>query len=64
MDLCDIEQLRRSIAMLPEGHSSVGPLTKDAARSLIDELLTARQESVRYREVVAQLRKLLNTLDD
>jgi hypothetical protein len=63
VDPWEIERLRRSIAMLPPGHSSAGPLTKEAARALIDELLEAREETARYREIVAQLRQLLDTLD-
>jgi hypothetical protein len=62
VDAWEIERLRRSIAMLPEGHSSAGPLTKEAARALIDELVSAKEETARYREVVAQLRQIIGAL--
>ena len=50
--------------MLPPGHSSAGPISKEQARALIDELLDAQTEAARYREVVAQLRQVLKGLDD
>ncbi|MDA8046191.1 MAG: hypothetical protein M0Z30_13290 [Actinomycetota bacterium] len=60
----ELEQLRRSIAMLPPGHSSAGPLTKDAATAVVQEAIRARREEARYRKVVVQLRAALNTLSE
>jgi hypothetical protein len=59
----EIEQLRRSIAMLPPGHSA-GALTKEAAMALIHEVLNGRRETQRYKEAVAQLRRVLAALDN
>jgi hypothetical protein len=59
----EIEQLRRSIAMLPPGHSA-GALTKDAAMALVDEVLTSQRETERYRQAVARLREVLTALDN
>jgi hypothetical protein len=58
----EIEQLRRSIAMLPPGHSA-GALTKEAAMALIHEVLTSRRETERYRRAVAQLCDILTALE-
>jgi hypothetical protein len=57
----EIEQLRRSIAMLSPGHSA-GALTKEAAMALVHEVLTSRRET-RYRQPVAELRRVLEALD-
>jgi hypothetical protein len=59
----EIEQLRRSIAMLPPGHSA-GALTKEAAMALIREVLNGRRETQRYKEAVAQVRRVLAALDN
>ena len=58
----EIERLRRSIAMLPPGHSA-GALTKEMAFSLIEEVLNSRSESDRNREAIEQLRQVLAYLD-
>jgi hypothetical protein len=57
-----IEQLRRSIAMLPPGHSA-GALTKEAAMALVHDVLTSRRETERHRQAVAELRRVLEALD-
>ena len=62
MESWEIEQLRRSIVMAPGG--TVGPLTKDAARELVEELVTSKKETARYRQIVAELRRVLESLDD
>jgi hypothetical protein len=62
MEPWEVEQLRRSIAMLPPGHSA-GALTKEAAMALIHEVLTSRRETKRYRKAVAQLRDVLTALE-
>jgi hypothetical protein len=58
----EIEQLRRSNAMLPPGHSA-GALTKKAAMALVQEVLTSRRETERHRRAVAELRRVLEALD-
>jgi hypothetical protein len=57
----EIEQLRRSIFMLPEGHSA-GALTKQAALDLLEEVAASREETVRYRRAVQQLRQVLDAI--
>ena len=57
----ELEQLRRSVAMLPEGHSA-GAVSKEQARQLLDELMTAKDETTRYRQAVAELRRILDAL--
>lgn len=56
----EIEQLRRSVAMHTGGAG--GALTQEKAEALIEELLSARAETERYRQVVAELRALLEGL--
>jgi hypothetical protein len=55
----EIEQLRRSVAMLPEGHSA-GAVSKEQARQLLEEITTARAETQRYRQAVSELRRILD----
>jgi hypothetical protein len=62
MEPWEVEQLRRSIAMLPPGHSA-GALTKEAAMALIHEVLNSRRETRRYKDAVTQLRQVLAALD-
>jgi hypothetical protein len=57
----ELERLHRSIAAL-QG-SSAGPLTKEAALKPVDEVMSSRRETARYREAVAQLRLFLEALD-
>jgi hypothetical protein len=59
----ELERLRRSIAMLPEGHSA-GALTKEAALALVREALANREYAQRYRTLVRQLRTLVEGLPD
>jgi hypothetical protein len=63
MEAHELERLRRSIAMLPPGHSA-GALTREAAMKLVEEVANARSETARYRRAVADLRKVLEALDD
>jgi hypothetical protein len=58
----ELEQLRRSVAMLPEGHSA-GAVSKAQARQLLEEVVTARAETERYRQAVAELRRILEEFD-
>lgn len=58
----DLERLRRSVAMLPPGHSA-GALTKTDAEDLIAELARLDRLTARYREVIDQLRAILADLD-
>ena len=41
-------------------HSSAGPLAKEAALRLVEELMSRRRETTRYREAVAELRGVLD----
>jgi hypothetical protein len=59
----EIEQLRRSIAKLPPGHSA-GALSKEAAMALVHEVLNSRRETERYRQAVAQLRQVLEASEE
>jgi hypothetical protein len=63
MEAHELERLRRSIAMLPPGHSA-GALTREAAMNLVEEVANARSETARYRRAVAELRQVLKALDD
>jgi hypothetical protein len=49
----ELERLRRSIAMLAPGHSA-GALTRDAAMALVEEVPSARSETARHRQAVAE----------
>jgi hypothetical protein len=62
VDPHELERLRRSIAMLPPGHSA-GALTREAAMALIEEVASARSQTARYRQAVAELRRVLTELD-
>jgi hypothetical protein len=62
MEPHDIDRLRRSVVMLPPGHSA-GALTREQALSLIEEVERLDTVTARYREVIAQLRVLLNQID-
>ena len=59
----ELERLRRSIAMLPPGHSA-GALTRETAMDLIHEVTTARADTARYRLAVAELRRVLEALEE
>jgi hypothetical protein len=58
----ELELLRRSVAMLPEGHSA-GAVSKEQARQLLEEVATAKAETDRYCQAVAELRRMLHTLN-
>jgi hypothetical protein len=55
----EIEHLRRSVHMLPEGHSA--SLTKQAVRTLLEEVAAARDETARHRQAVGDLRRVPDT---
>jgi hypothetical protein len=57
----ELERLRRSIAAL-QG-TSAGLLTKEAALKLVDEVISSRRETARYRRAIAELRRVLEALD-
>jgi hypothetical protein len=63
MEAHELERLRRSIAMLPPGHSA-GALTPETAMSLVEEVASAHSETARYRQAVAELREVLKALED
>jgi hypothetical protein len=58
----ELEQLRRSVVMLPPGHSA-GALSREQALKLFEEIGTLDQRTKRYEEVLAELRRLLASLD-
>jgi hypothetical protein len=58
----EIEQLRLSIVMLPPGHSG-GALTRQAALDLLDEVAASHEETVRYKQAVAELRRVIDALE-
>ena len=61
MEPWEIDNLRRSNATLPLGRSA-GALTPDAALSLVDEVLTSKQETGTLPTAVAELRRVLEAL--
>jgi hypothetical protein len=58
----EVEILRRSVAMLPPGHSA-GAVSKDQAEQLLAEIDRIGAENGRYRQAVAELRRILVLLD-
>jgi hypothetical protein len=62
MDAWELEHMRWSITMLPEGHSA-GALTKEMAMALVHQALVARDDRDRYRQAVDKLRAVLADLD-
>ena len=62
MERYEIELLRRSVAMLPPGHS-VGATSREQAQDLFAELARSDIENARYRELVGKLRRVLEVLD-
>jgi hypothetical protein len=63
VDPHELERIRRSIAMLPPGHSA-GALTREAAMALIEDLSRLDQLTARYREAITELRRVLDALED
>jgi hypothetical protein len=57
----NLERLRRSIAMLAPGRPD--GLDRDRALQIIGELQRLQRQDRRYRELVAQLRALLDQAD-
>jgi hypothetical protein len=58
----ELERLRRSVVILPADHEA-GALTKEAAQALLEEVTALRAETDRYRDVVTQLRRLLDEVE-
>jgi hypothetical protein len=58
----EVEILRRSVAMLPPGHSA-GAVSKQQAEDLLAEIDRMGQESDRYRQAVAEIRRVLALLE-
>lgn len=58
----ELERLRRSIVMMPPGHSA-GALTREAALRLVDGVVAARSETTWYRRAVAQLKQVIDALE-
>jgi hypothetical protein len=63
MDDFEIERLRRSVAMLPEGLSSAGAMSRERAQGLLAEVIRARADAKRCRQAVAELRRVLEGLE-
>ena len=59
VEFWELEQIRRSIAMLPPDFRSAGALTRDAAMAVVLEAIEARQDRDRYRQAVDRLRAVL-----
>jgi hypothetical protein len=58
-----VRQIRSyTLATLAPGHSA-GALSREVAQALIEEVANARQETQRYREAVAELRRVLDALE-
>lgn len=62
MEPYELEILRRSVAMLSPGHSA-GAVSKDQAEQLLAEIDRIGAENGRYRQAVAELRRVLAVLD-
>ena len=62
MEPWEIEQLRRSVVMLPAGHSA-GAVTREQALQLFDEIAGLQRETGRYRKAVSELLEVLRALD-
>jgi hypothetical protein len=62
MESYEVELLRRSVAMLPPGHSA-GAVSKQQAEDLLAEIDRMGQENDQYRQVVAQIRRVLGVLE-
>lgn len=62
VDPHDIERLRRSVAMLPPDHTA-GALTRSDAEALVEELGRLGRLTSRYREVIAELQRILDGMD-
>jgi len=58
----ELEQLRRSVAMLPPGHSA-GAVTKAQAEALLAEVDRSQGDLARYRQAIVELRRVLVLLD-
>lgn len=59
----ELEQLRRSVAMLPPGHMA-GAVSKAQAEELLAELERSQNDLARYREAIVELRRVLVLLDN
>ncbi|MBO0893758.1 MAG: hypothetical protein J2O39_05220 [Acidimicrobiales bacterium] len=62
MEPWELEQLRRSIVMLPPGHS-VGALSRAQAEELLAEVERSHDDLARYRLAVDELRAVLAVLE-
>lgn len=59
VDPHELEILRRSVAMLPPGHSSAGAIGRESAEKLLDEIDRIQSRNARYERLVGELRKIL-----
>lgn len=58
----EVELLRRSVAMLPPGHSA-GAVSKRQAEDLLAEIDRIGQENDQYRQAVTEIRRVLALLE-
>jgi hypothetical protein len=58
----ELDQLRRSVAMLPAGHLA-GAMSKAQAEELLAEIDRSQGDLVRYRQAIEELRRVLAVLD-
>jgi hypothetical protein len=58
----ELEQLRRSIVMLPPGHSA-GAVSKAQAEELLAEVERRHSDLARYQQAVDELRRVLSALE-
>jgi hypothetical protein len=62
VDRHELERIRRSIVMLPPGHTA-GALTRESALDLIEEVARSSEETARYRLAIDRLRDVIRDLD-
>jgi hypothetical protein len=62
VDPHELERLRRSIVMLPPGHTA-GALTREDALDLIEEIARSSEETARYRLAIDRLRDVMRDLE-
>ena len=58
----ELEHLRRSVVMLPPGHSA-GAVTKTQAEELLAEIDRSQGDLARYQHAIDELRRVLAVLE-
>ena len=59
----EIENLRRSVAMLPPDYTGA-PLGRAQVEQLVAEVSELQRENQRYRSIIWELRRVLGALDE